>query len=94
MGPLLFSSLCYFAAFLILGRSGNQDSGPSQAVEIVKLALWFIPILVEIASHFVALSFDGFVRYSTESIYARSGTVFLIMYVYFLTVFVCDANTP
>ena len=94
MAPLLFSSLCYFAAFAILGSSGHQDSGPSQAVEIVKLVLWFMPIIIEIISHFVALSFRGFVRYSTESIYARSGTVFLIMYVYFLTVSICNDNTP
>jgi hypothetical protein len=83
MAPLLFSSLCYFAAFFILG-TGSSSSGPSEAVEITKLALWYLPIFVEIISHFVALSLPGFVRYSTDSVYKRSGTVFLIMYVYFL----------
>ncbi|KIM88201.1 hypothetical protein PILCRDRAFT_250405 [Piloderma croceum F 1598] len=78
MAPLLFSSLCYFAAFFILG-TGDSSSGPSEAVEITKLVLWYLPIIVEIISHFVALSLPGFVRYSTDSIYKRSGTVFLII---------------
>jgi hypothetical protein len=73
----MFSSSCYLAAFIILGA--GKVSGPSQTAEIAKLVLWFLPIIVEIISHFVALSLPGFVRYSTESVYARSGTVFLIM---------------
>jgi hypothetical protein len=80
MVPLLFSLLCYLVAFFILD-TGNNSSGPSEAVEIIKLVLWYLPIIVEIISHFVALSFTGFVRYSTDSVYKRSGTVFLIMYV-------------
>jgi hypothetical protein len=83
MAALIFSALSYLAAFLILGMSGG-DSGPSETVEIIKLVLWFLTIAVEMISHFVALSLPGFVRYSTESVYARSGTVFLIMYVYLL----------
>jgi hypothetical protein len=82
MAPLLFSSLCYFAAFFILGTSSG-NAGPSEAVEITKLVLWYLPIIVEIISHFAALSLPGFVRYSTDSVYKRSGTVFLIMCVYF-----------
>jgi hypothetical protein len=81
--PLLFSLLCYLVAFFILS-TGSSSSGPSEAVEIIKLVLWYLPIIVEIISHFVALSLPGFVRYSTDSVYKRSGTVFLIMYVYFL----------
>jgi hypothetical protein len=76
--PLLFSSLCYLVVFVILS-TGHDASGPSQAVEIAKLVLWFLPIIVEIISHFFALAMPGFVKYSTESVYARSGTVFLIM---------------
>jgi hypothetical protein len=68
----------------MLRTGGNGISGPSVAVEITKLVLWYLPIIVEIISHFVALSLPGFVRYSTDAIYKRSGTVFLIMYVYFL----------
>ncbi|KIM71618.1 hypothetical protein PILCRDRAFT_751872 [Piloderma croceum F 1598] len=76
--PLLFSLICYLVAFFIL-NTGNSSSGPSEAVEIIKLILWYLPIIVEIISHFVALSLPGFVRYSTDSVYKRSGTVFLII---------------
>lgn len=76
--PLLFSSLCYLAVFLFLSKVPD-GTAPSHTAEISKLVLWFLPIIVEIISHFVALSLPGFVKYSTESVYARSGTVFLIM---------------
>src|ERR1700683_2266290 len=36
---------------------------------------------MEKAKHFVALKLPGFVGYSVESVHARSGTVFLIMFV-------------
>jgi len=48
-------------------------------VEIIKIVLWYFPIFVEIASHFVALKLPGFVGYSVEAVHARSGTVFLII---------------
>lgn len=73
----MLSSACFFAAFGILSIGG--DNGPPVALHILKLCLWFIPLFIEVASHFVALSLPGFVRYTTEAIYARSGTVFLIM---------------
>lgn len=76
MVPLVFSSLCYFSAFVVVGSiEGNENVAPSQRVEIIKLVLWYLPIFVEIYSHFVALNLPGFVRYSTDSIYARSGTL-------------------
>ncbi|KZP30473.1 hypothetical protein FIBSPDRAFT_1038145 [Athelia psychrophila] len=75
--PLILSSACFFVAFGILYTGG--DDGPSVPLHIVKLLLWYLPLLVEIAGHFVALELSGFVRYTTESIYARSGTVFLII---------------
>ncbi|KZP30448.1 hypothetical protein FIBSPDRAFT_108590 [Athelia psychrophila] len=75
--PLILSSTCFFVAFGILYTGG--DDGPSVPLNIAKLLLWYVPLFVEIASHFVALELSGFVRYTTESIYARSGTVFLII---------------
>ena len=87
IAPLLFSSLAYFAAFFILGDKGTDTGtgvpGPSQAVEIAKLVLWYLPIILEIISHFVAISLSGFVKYPRKLVHERSGTVFLIMYVYF-----------
>jgi len=87
MAALLFSAICYSATFFLLGDSGSDTqaitSGPSKAVEIVKVVLWYLPIAVEITTHFVALSLSGFVKYSWASIEQRAGTVFLIMYVCF-----------
>jgi len=48
-------------------------------VEIVKLVLWYLPIIVEITSHFVARSLSGFVKYRTDSFTERAGIVFLIV---------------
>ena len=79
--PLLLSALSYIAVFIVLRTTGSGDSAPSSQVEIGKLVLWYLPIFAEIVSHFVALELPGFVRYSTEAVYARSGTVFLIMFV-------------
>lgn len=80
MVALLFSSLCYFGVFISLGIASHGDKDePAQFVEISKVVFWYLPILAEIAVHFVALRLPGWVRYSTESVYARSGTVFLII---------------
>ncbi|KAF7983410.1 hypothetical protein HWV62_22441 [Athelia sp. TMB] len=80
MGTLVFSSMCYFGAFFVLGSSGQDDfTTPIPALEIAKLVLWFVPIVVEMISHFVALRLPGFVRYSTESVYARNATLFIII---------------
>jgi len=86
MAPLLFSALCYFVAFLIMGDQGSEtgtDVTPSRAVEITKLVLWYLPIAVEIISHFVALSVSGFVQVFPRTIEERAGSVFLVMCVYF-----------
>ena len=79
MVPLVFSSLCYFAAFVMQGSTDSRNFVPSHIVQIVKLVLWYFPILVEISSHIVALNLPGFVKYSTKSIYSRSSTVFLVI---------------
>jgi low temperature requirement protein LtrA len=68
MASLLFSSLCYFTAFAILGSTNHPNFVPSHNAEVIKLVLWYLPILVEIASHFVALNLPGFVGYSTKLI--------------------------
>jgi hypothetical protein len=97
MAPLLFSAVCYFATFLMLGDKGadtGTDIAPSRAVEIVKLVLWYLPIAVEVISHFAALSVSGFVRYSREAIEERAASVFLIMCEYFSLTAACDADSP
>jgi len=77
--PLVFSTLCYFAVFALLGKTEDSETGLSKGVEIIKILLWYIPIVIEMASHFVALKLPGFVGYSVEAVHARSGTVFLII---------------
>ncbi|KAL5506911.1 hypothetical protein ACEPAH_6367 [Sanghuangporus vaninii] len=73
IGTLLFSSLCYFIAYGVIGRSPGKDD------QIAKLALWYFPLLVEVASHFVAATLPGRVRYPARKIYERSSTVFIII---------------
>ncbi|KAL5484798.1 hypothetical protein ACEPAI_7440 [Sanghuangporus weigelae] len=73
IGALVFSSLCYFIAYGVIGRSPDEDD------QIAKLALWYFPLLVEVASHFVAATLPGRVRYPARKIYERSSTVFIII---------------
>lgn len=46
---------------------------------MVKIILWYLPLLVEVASHFVAASVPGRVRYPPEAVYERCSTVFIII---------------
>ena len=73
IGTLALSSLCYFTAYWVIGKS------PDKAEQIAKLFLWYMPLLVEVASHFVAASLPGRVRYPAKEIYTRSATVFIII---------------
>ena len=73
IGSLLFSATCYFVAYLVIGKNPNETD------QIVKIILWYLPLLVEVAAHFVAVSVPGRVRYSPKEIYARSSTVFIII---------------
>ncbi|THU87391.1 hypothetical protein K435DRAFT_867353 [Dendrothele bispora CBS 962.96] len=75
IGSLIISSLCYFIAFAVIGKA------PSKGDEIAKLFLWYIPIFIEVAAHYIAISrfCDGRVHYKSEAILARSSTVFIII---------------
>ncbi|THU93340.1 hypothetical protein K435DRAFT_193570 [Dendrothele bispora CBS 962.96] len=72
---LVLSSLCYFIAFIIIGKD------PDETDEIVKFILWYIPLFLEITAHFLALSSfcQDRVPYKAEAITARSCTVFVII---------------
>ena len=70
---LAVSSLCYFVAYGVIGKS------PDKADQILKLFLWYLPLLAEITSHFIAATRPGRVRYPAETIHARSATVFIII---------------
>ncbi|KAI5116748.1 hypothetical protein M0805_001606, partial [Coniferiporia weirii] len=73
IGSIAFSSVCYFVAYGVIGKD------PSEADQIAKLFLWYCPLLIEVAAHFVAGMLPGRVRYPAEAIYERSSTVFIII---------------
>ena len=73
IGSLIFSATCYFIAYFVIGNNPNRTD------QIVKIILWYLPLLVEVAAHFVAASVPGRVRYPTEAMYERSYTVFIII---------------
>ncbi|KAK7450606.1 hypothetical protein VKT23_012916 [Stygiomarasmius scandens] len=75
IGSLVFSSLCYFAAFGIL------ITHPDKTDQIIKLVLWYFPLLVEVAAHFIAASrfCQGRVDYDAKLIWEYSATVFVII---------------
>ena len=72
---LLLSSLSYLIAFITLNSSIGQDRG----TQIAKIILWYLPIVMEIGAHFLALSQNGHVRYPIEGIYERSSAAFIII---------------
>ena len=77
-GSLILSAVSFLTVFIMLGTADNPVT-PSMGTQIGKLILWFVPSFIEIAIHFVALGMPGYVRYTTESVYARSGTAFIIV---------------
>lgn len=74
MASLVFSAVCFFVASRILGSTDNWNFVPTHTAEVVKLVLWYLPILIEIATHFIALKLPGFVGYSTELIDKAAST--------------------
>jgi hypothetical protein len=76
---LVFSSLCYLSAFILLKTRSTETAAAARTVATVKIVLWYFPIVVEVACHYVALHLSHFVRYSSNSISLRIGTVFLII---------------
>jgi hypothetical protein len=66
--------MAYFATYTIIRND------PSKADNAIKIVLWYLPILIEILSHFWANSnrMPGRVRYSFETIAARASSSFVI----------------
>ena len=73
IGSLIFSAVCHFIAYFAVGS--NSDGRD----EIVKIILWYLPLLVEVAAHFVAVSVSGRVSYPLRAVRERSKTVFTII---------------
>lgn len=46
---------------------------------ILKLALWYSAILIELAVHFFANRLPGHVSYSSQAVYGRSSTLFVVV---------------
>lgn len=70
---LSLSTACYFAAYRVL--QGNVAKGK----EIAKLVLWYLPVVLEVASHYIANLMPGHVAYPAEIVSKRSATVFIIV---------------
>ncbi|TCD65639.1 hypothetical protein EIP91_002407 [Steccherinum ochraceum] len=78
---LIISFACYFASFFCI--SSNPDE-VTKGDQIAKVCLWYAPIFLELAAHFLAahLSEDKEFKemwYDEEIIYERSGSVFIII---------------
>lgn len=73
IASIAFSAICYFTAYIVVGKNPNETD------QIAKLVLWYLPLLVEVAAHFIAQVVPGRVRYQAEAIYERSSTVFIII---------------
>ncbi|THU93348.1 hypothetical protein K435DRAFT_967342 [Dendrothele bispora CBS 962.96] len=75
MLSLLFSVICFFVSYAVIGDNPKGDN------QVAKLVLWYFPLFVEVAAHFVAISgrYKGWVGYSSELISERSATVFVII---------------
>ena len=76
---LVFSSLSYLCVSILLHTSRTQTVTGARTLSVIKIVLWYLPIVVEIACHYFALHLSHFVRYSASSIALRIGTVFLII---------------
>jgi hypothetical protein len=76
MAPLVLSSFCFLLSFGILG-TGNE--AVPKRIQIAKIILWYVPMVIEIASYFIADVLDGRVGLPTDEIIDRSGTVFIII---------------
>lgn len=74
--PLALSMCCFFISFCLLG-TGNEEVPKS--IQGAKILLWYLPMLPEVASYFIANELPGRVAYPTEGIIARSGTVFIVI---------------
>ena len=72
-GSLIFSATCYFIAYFAIRKDLNKIH------QIVKIILWYLPLLVEVAAHFVAVSVSGRVSYPLRAVRERSKTVFTII---------------
>jgi hypothetical protein len=77
--PLVFSFCCYLGAFFALGHGNVETLAASRSLAILKVVLWYLPIVVEVISHYAALHLSGFVRYTPKAIFDRAGTLFLII---------------
>ena len=72
---LAFSATCFFVSFATIGHNLTAFA------EITKIVLWYTPLILEMAAHFIppAFSMSGHVRYSPKRLYDRASTLFIIV---------------
>ena len=72
---LILSALFYTAASILLRTS----IGSEKSVQIIKIILWYLPLLLEAAMHFLAMTQSGHVFYPTDRIFERSAAIFVVI---------------
>jgi hypothetical protein len=75
MLALIFSAMSFFTSFFIIGHN------PTIFDNAIKIPLWYIPLLLEMVTHFIppALRMKGHVHYSARGLYSRASILFLIV---------------
>lgn len=57
----------------------SDDCGPTKGREKAKIVLWYVPLLVEVVSHFAACGVRGAVPYPRAMVFERAATLFTII---------------
>ncbi|KLO09453.1 hypothetical protein SCHPADRAFT_893096 [Schizopora paradoxa] len=71
---LMFSIVCYFVALGVV-----EKENPSRADDIIKVVLWYLPVVVEIATHFILVLRKKFVEYPPDAVFMRGITLFTVV---------------
>ena len=72
---LILSALFYTIASILL----RTQYGSERSVQIIKIILWYFPLLLEAVMHFLAMTQKGHVFYPTDRVFERSAAVFVVI---------------
>ncbi len=71
---LMFSAVCYFVALGVI-----EKDTPSRTDEIIKLVLWYLPLVIEVAAHFLLALRKDYVVYPPSAVFKRGITLFTVV---------------
>ena len=72
---LMISALSYLISLIILSTSHGSD----KATQVIKIILWYSPILFEATMSFLAMTQPGHVFYPMDRVFERSAAIFVII---------------